>query len=155
MKGQLQQLLEGARAAGSSLTSDSCSVAQSSDAGGSDSCATKGCCGFGSVPPLPLWVIEICYLQQPSAPATQDAAATDTTNASTGRPGTFEPSQPRVLLGVELVRGGAVVQLAGLHDGKGRAGGGPTQMKPELALATANLASLCQASAGMGADPLG
>lgn len=73
-----------------------------------------------------LWAVELQQFRPAAA-----AAGADSSSCS---PGT------RLLLGRELARGGALPERRA--GGMAQAVGGSTQMKPELALASANLAAL-------------
>ncbi len=85
----------------------------------------------GSSPTHTVWAIEF---PNPETPATPTALVGSPAQASGGSV---------VLVGTELARGGS--SLAGRRQGP-LAVGGPTQMKAELALATANLAALPRVS---------
>lgn len=89
-----------------------------------------------------LWAIEI----SPERSSRDSSSIGDGNSSSSIHGGA---AAPRVLLGVELERGGLLLSGLGRRLSRGQAGGGSTQMRPELALASANLAALPAVSEGL------
>ena len=107
LTGQLQQLLERARAIGGLGTSDSCGITHSTAGGSIVSCTFEGYYSAAFRQRLSLWAIEApCPQQTP--------AALEAPNDVAGRPGAPQTSQSTSILGVEWARGGAAARLADL-----------------------------------------